>query len=318
MAPWAVVCGGLKSRTGRFEDTLHLTRTEVVRVDADGTRTVVLRPGIASNIVFALAVGPDGALWAATDDGVSRLHEVDGTLTISNFSFLDGLPVGVSGGPPVRDMAVDAAGVAWLATDGGLFRIVPQGDLVRGVVRDTAGRPVAGADVIILDTPFRAVTDAEGRFALANLPIGFQASCSLMAVWRLVARSPRHSGRWTSSQESRRSRRRCSHGWPQGCRSIRSRVARWYSPCAGARLDIAPGTVQFPAGEPPAIVLTPLPLDSLPLPLQAGFTVGAAADLRPSRHHLDRPRPADLAEHRRAPRWTPGVPPALERGDPHL
>jgi streptogramin lyase len=119
-----------------------------------------------SNIIFALAVGPGGAVWAATEEGVSRIQEAGGEITITNFSSLDGLAL------PVRDVAVDTAGTAWLATDGGLYRIIPQGGQTRGIVRDVNGNPVVGADIIVLGTPFRAITDAVGHFVLVNLPPG--------------------------------------------------------------------------------------------------------------------------------------------------
>jgi sugar lactone lactonase YvrE len=140
----------IEVRGGVPQDTLHLTRQD----------------GLSSNVIFALAVGPDGSIWAATEEGVTRMQEVDGTVVITNFTALDGLAL------PVRDMVMDREGTVWLATDGGLFRMLPQGGLVRGVVRDTAGRAVEGADVSVFGTPFRAVTDAEGRFVLAQLPPG--------------------------------------------------------------------------------------------------------------------------------------------------
>ncbi|HEY7489550.1 MAG TPA: carboxypeptidase regulatory-like domain-containing protein [Candidatus Tectomicrobia bacterium] len=136
------------------QDTLHLTR-------GDGLI-------ISSNIIFAQAIGPDGSIWAATADGVSQIQDVDNTVVITNFTALDSLPL------PVRDIQVDREGTVWLATDGGLFRTIPQGGLLRGAVHDTAGRAVEGADVSVFGTPFRAVTDAAGRFILAQLPLGTQ------------------------------------------------------------------------------------------------------------------------------------------------
>jgi hypothetical protein len=110
---WLGTLGGglrrIEIRDGVPQDTLHLTRQE----------------GLGSNLILGLAVGPDGAVWAATDEGVSRLRERDGAVEVSNFSGLENVP------GPVRKVAVDAAGTVWLATDAGLFRLQPGGD--RGV-----------------------------------------------------------------------------------------------------------------------------------------------------------------------------------------
>lgn len=153
----------------RLRDTLHLTRTAVMRVDPDdGRRTEILPAGIGSNIIFALAVGSDGAIWAATDEGVSRIQDIGETVVITNFSALDGLVF------PVRDVAVGSDGIVWLATDTGLFRMTTHGGHLRGVVLGPDNQPVVGAEVIILGTPFRAVTDSEGRFVLPQLPPGQQ------------------------------------------------------------------------------------------------------------------------------------------------
>lgn len=69
-----------------------------------------------------------------------------------------------------------------VATDRGLFRIVPQGGIMQGVVVDPASRPVVGADVTLLGTPFHAVTDATGHFVLANLPLTLRLSRILLHV----------------------------------------------------------------------------------------------------------------------------------------
>ena len=122
--------------------------------------------GLGSNLILALAVAPDGAIWAATAAGVSRIWEWGDGLSMTNFSAVDGLAL------PVRDVAVDRDGVAWLATAGGLFRIMPQGGQLHGVVHDPTGRPAAEVDVVVSGTPLRAVTDTAGRFVLANVPPG--------------------------------------------------------------------------------------------------------------------------------------------------
>ena len=127
---WLGTLGGglrrIEVRDGVPQDTLHLTRQE----------------GLGSNLILALAVGPDGALWAATDEGVSRIRPRGETVEISNFAALEH----VSG--PVRDVAVDAVGTVWLATDAGLFRLQPGGGRTAGGTgRGTAGPrliPVAG------------------------------------------------------------------------------------------------------------------------------------------------------------------------------
>jgi Carboxypeptidase regulatory-like domain/LVIVD repeat len=166
---WVGTLGGgirrIDASGGALRDTLHLTRQE----------------GLGSNLILALAAGPDGSIWAGTDEGVSRIEEVNGALTITNFTALDGLAV------PVRDVAVRGDGTVWLATDGGLFRLTTTVGLLRGVVRDAAGRPVAGAIVTVLGTRFHTVTDAQGRFVLANLPPGVY---QLLVDGSVVARGP--------------------------------------------------------------------------------------------------------------------------------
>ena len=71
-------------------------------------------------------MGPDGSVWAATEEGVSRLREVGGTPTITNFTSLDGVPT------PVHDVAVAGDGTVWLATDSGLYRLLRTGEWCGG------------------------------------------------------------------------------------------------------------------------------------------------------------------------------------------
>ncbi|MFN2433140.1 MAG: carboxypeptidase regulatory-like domain-containing protein, partial [Gemmatimonadota bacterium] len=61
-------------------------------------------------------------------------------------------------------LAASAAGAAPLHPQ------APPG--IHGRVQDTAGIPIAGATVRLEDTPFAAVTDAEGRYALDGLGAG--------------------------------------------------------------------------------------------------------------------------------------------------
>jgi parallel beta-helix repeat protein len=151
---WLGTLGGgirrIEVRGGAPQETRHLTRQD----------------GLGSNIILAIAAGPDGSIWAATDEGVSRIQENNGAITITNFSAVDGLQV------PVQDVAVGGDGTVWLATTGGLFRLTTTVGLLRGVVREATGRPVAGGIIRVLGTRFHTVTDAEGRFVLGNLPPG--------------------------------------------------------------------------------------------------------------------------------------------------
>src|SRR5262249_26822716 len=137
---WVGTLGGGLRRIEGEKETLHLTHRE----------------GLNSNLILSLVTGPEETVWAATEDSVMRLQDRSGTVTITTFTALDGLAL------PVRDVAVDGTGIVWVATDAGLFRIVERGGVVQGVVQDTAGRPVAGADITLVGTPWRAVTDTEG------------------------------------------------------------------------------------------------------------------------------------------------------------
>ncbi len=121
---WVGTLGGglrrIEVRDGVPQDTLHLTRQD----------------GLGSNLILALAVGPDGALWAATDEGVSRRAGArTSTVEISNFAALEHVP------GPVRKVAVDAAGTVWLATDAGLFRLQPGGGSAAGGTGRVASGP---------------------------------------------------------------------------------------------------------------------------------------------------------------------------------
>lgn len=119
----------------------------------------------------------------ATEEGLTRLYEEnDQTLAITNFTAVNGMPVSHGRILPVRDVAVDATGTAWLATAGGLYRIAAQGGEIASEVQDTQGTAVTGAEIELFNaqciddtlrgTPFRAITDPEGHFVLPNLPEG--------------------------------------------------------------------------------------------------------------------------------------------------
>ncbi len=151
---WAGTLGGglrrIDTMPGGPADTLHLTRMD----------------GLGSNIILSLAEAPEDRLWLASDEGASEFQMVDEVLQITNFSALDGLT------SPVRDLLVDGEGILWFATARGLFRLVQQGSTIRGTVQDQDGTPVAGADVELINTPFRTVTDEAGHFVVTHLPLG--------------------------------------------------------------------------------------------------------------------------------------------------
>jgi hypothetical protein len=165
---WVGTLGGGLRRIDGDQQTVHLTH----------------RDGLPSNLIVALAVGPNREVWVATEAGVTRIEEDEGengVLTMTTFTALDGLAL------PVRDVAVDTAGIAWVATDRGLFRLVRQRGRIAGVVHDPMGQPVAGVDVIVQGTPLRAVTDATGRFVVDHLPPGEYV---LVADGRLAVAGP--------------------------------------------------------------------------------------------------------------------------------
>ena len=265
---WAGTLGGglrrVESRQGVPQDTRHLTRAD----------------GLASNLIFALAVAPDGAIWAATDEGVSRLVEGPGGISITTFSALDGLPV------PARDVAVDTTGTVWVATDGGLVRIGAGGGEVTGVVQDTAGTPVAGADVLLQGTPLRAVTDAQGRFDVAHVPPGTY----LLRVESALA---------TPGPLTLAVQEVVVTAGGQTLVLVRLGAPVPFDPqqgglvtfpaVPGAAIEVPPGATSLPPDTPPALGLTLLPLTALPQALPPGFTAVAAAAFAPDGIRFSRP-----------------------------
>jgi ligand-binding sensor domain-containing protein len=73
--------------------------------------------GLAHNVVTSVAQTPDGAMWFATFDGISRY---DGR-TWQTFTTQSGLPSNM-----VWDLAVEANGVVWAAMGGGFTNDVKQ------------------------------------------------------------------------------------------------------------------------------------------------------------------------------------------------
>jgi hypothetical protein len=228
--------------------------------------------GLASNIIFALAVGPDGA---ATDEGVSRIIDRNGVVTITNFGSIDGLAL------PARDVAVDAQGTAWVATEEGVFRIDTQGGQLTGVVQDADGRPVEGADVLLLGTPVRVVTDAKGQFVLGNLPPGLYH----LLVDGQLARLGRRSAVVSHVMVTRSTQMLAPVVVTAGAAQVQVDVVQGgqvtFPLVPDATLDIPAGAAQFPPGLPTELSLTLLSPHTLATPLPRGFTAVAAADFHP-------------------------------------
>jgi hypothetical protein len=265
---WVGTLGGglrrVEFRHGVPQDTLHLTRQD----------------GLASNLVFALSVAPDGTVWAATDEGVSRIVDGPGGVTITTFSALDGLPV------PAHDVAVDAAGTVWVATDGGLVRLGAVGGVVTGVVQAPAGTPVEGADVLLPGTPLRAVTDAQGRFSVAQVPPGAQVLWVDSTLASPGSLTPAvQEVLVTAGGETRVVVRL---GTPvrfdpqQGGRVT-------FPTVPGAAIEVPPRSTTLPPDTAPALGLTLLPLTVLPQPVPRGFTPVAAAEFTPNGLRFSRP-----------------------------
>ncbi len=175
---WAGTVGGgirrIEAIDGTFRDTLYITREDVSGIDAATQMRMPVRSlgQLVSNVIFALAIEPDGDVWAATDKGASHIQEqADGTVVITNYTARDGLVL------PVRDVLVSEAGSVWLSTDGGVYQLTSVAAQLQGTVvhvdrQSGLESPVEGADVILQNTPFRAVTDARGAFLLPQLPLG--------------------------------------------------------------------------------------------------------------------------------------------------
>jgi sugar lactone lactonase YvrE len=142
--------------------------TTILRISPDGG----VRTWASLQWVSALAMGPDGGLYAAAGSRVWRVTP-DGTVSL----FLSGLH-------HIRGLAFDIAGNLYAADEdlNGIVRIggFPKGELT-GVVRDSSGRPAAGAHVQFLsDLPVVVgqvvTTDAEGRFRLPVAPREYSVS----------------------------------------------------------------------------------------------------------------------------------------------
>lgn len=261
---WVGTLGGgirrVEIRDGVLEETLHLTRGD----------------GLASNIIFALAAGPDGSIWAATDDGVSRIQKVNGDTVITTFTAVDGLAL------PARDLAVDGDGTVWVATDGGLFRIEAQGGQITGVVQDDAGTPVEGVDVLVLGTSLRGVTDAAGQFVIANVPLGAQR---LQVDGGLAAQGPL-SVALHDVVVTRGTPELAPVVLTRGAVQIPVDVTQGgqvaFPLVPGSLLTIPAAAIQFPEDTASEVTLRLLNPATVAVPVPQGFTAVAAAALAPN------------------------------------
>lgn len=115
----------------------------LIRRKADGT-LVEFTSHLSGHGVFAIAVGPDGAVWAGTDGGgVFRIGD-SGT---TRYGLKDGLT-----SEKIRALMIDPDGSVWIGTEGGgLNRLTSNGvesllvangmpnDIVRAISRDREG-----------------------------------------------------------------------------------------------------------------------------------------------------------------------------------
>jgi ligand-binding sensor domain-containing protein len=91
------------------------TEGGLLRFNADGTlaQRLTRRDGLASHGVRQLAFAPDGSLWIATDDGVSRLRQG----RFESFTTAEGLE-----DDRCHAVEVDAAGTVYVGTERGVAR----------------------------------------------------------------------------------------------------------------------------------------------------------------------------------------------------
>lgn len=115
----------------------------LLKVGASGEMTN-LSAGLSGHGVFALAVAPDGAIWAGTDGG--GLFRIDGN-QVSRTGTEDGLT-----SAKIRALMIDPDGTVWVGTEGGGLNRLTNGvvesllasnglpnEIVRAVLRDREG-----------------------------------------------------------------------------------------------------------------------------------------------------------------------------------
>ncbi len=108
--------------------------------------------GLASRIVFQIAVATDDSLWIATPDGVSHMQAG----SIHNYTVADGLS-----STQIHNIHQDRAGTIWVATQAGVDRLV-SGHFVPVPATPVAGEPLAR----------RFVEDSAGVLYTTDAPKG--------------------------------------------------------------------------------------------------------------------------------------------------
>ena len=135
-----------------------LLAAAVTAAGGDMTRKWTTAEGLPENTVTALAQSTDGYLWITTPSGVARFDGI--RFETYQSPDIPAMP------PPVPDrMLVDADGVTWRGTDGGLLRIRPRLVLpavseIRGGLGKTTPLP-PGATARLLDSAGRVWTGTE-------------------------------------------------------------------------------------------------------------------------------------------------------------
>lgn len=304
---WVGTIGGgirrVEAIDGTLQDTLHITREAVSGVDsATQTRITVDSQGqLVSHIIFALAIAPNGDVWAATNKGASRIQEqADGTVLMTNYTALDSLTL------PVRDVLVSDAGIVWLATDGGVYKLTSASAQLRGTVMSVDRQsglesPVEGADVILQDTLFRAITDAEGGFSLSPLPLSTDYTVHIQSESAIDGPFTQTFGAVTLEAPTEISKRfMVVRREPPITIDPLQGGSYTFPAIPGSEIILGPEGSDFPS----QIGLTSLPVDSLPPPLE-GITLITAAELQPNAIEFTQPITLTLPNLTPLPSGTP-------------
>ncbi len=299
---WIGTVGGglrrIEAVDDTFQDTIHITRESVSRLNpSTQTRSTINSQGqLVSNVIFAIDIAPNGDVWAATEKGVSQIQErADVTVVITNYTALDGLTL------PVRDVLVSETGAVWLATDGGVYKLISEAAQLQGTVvqfNDQTGleSPVEGADIILRNTPFRAVTDDRGIYSLSPLPLNAYT----------VQVQGDHAIDGPFAQTFDAAALDTPEPFTRQFVVVRRELRVPIDPIQGgivtfptlpeSEIALGPEGPAFPS----EIGLTLLPVDSLPPPpVTSGLTLIAAAELQPD--HIELTQPFTLTLPNRAP-----------------